>query len=245
MADFAQHCARMFANHVENGVRLSMPPQQMSKLISAADKFRVSPGAAKIAWSLVPESDNLDWQSPGDLAWMEWPLHDGSGMVGALFLPNGQGKVLMECGPSHDRRLQVFSFYDYEGKFMANTSGGAKPKGSVELLEQEMAVLGVTLHLMANPLILQRVPETPTRQQLRAAQRSGRDLPAITDVIVHITQRERDEAAAAGTGPGKRLHHVEPFFRVKRGKVERVRGHWRGRPELGVVTHTNVTRVVP
>lgn len=40
---------------------------------------------------------------------------------------------------------------------------------------------------------------------------------------------------------GKRLHMVNHFWRTKRGKLEFVRPHWRGNPELGTVSRKRVT----
>lgn len=37
------------------------------------------------------------------------------------------------------------------------------------------------------------------------------------------------------------LHHVRAFLRLKRGKVELVRPHWRGNPRFGVIVHRYVT----
>lgn len=43
------------------------------------------------------------------------------------------------------------------------------------------------------------------------------------------------------TQTGERaLHHVRTFLRIKRGRVELVRPHWRGNPRFGVVRHRYV-----
>lgn len=39
---------------------------------------------------------------------------------------------------------------------------------------------------------------------------------------------------------GRALHHVRTFLRLKRGKVELVRPHWRGNPRFGVIMHRYV-----
>lgn len=43
------------------------------------------------------------------------------------------------------------------------------------------------------------------------------------------------------TQTGERaLHHVRAFMRLRRGKVEVVRPHWRGNPRFGVIVHRYV-----
>lgn len=44
-------------------------------------------------------------------------------------------------------------------------------------------------------------------------------------------------AAMTGEMP---LHHVRAFLRIKRGRVELVRPHWRGNPRFGVIVHRYV-----
>lgn len=49
-------------------------------------------------------------------------------------------------------------------------------------------------------------------------------------------------SAAGGNGNGKRLHAVRAFPRIRRGKVELVRSHFRGDPSRGMVNHRRVGR---
>ena len=63
--------------------------------------------------------------------------------------------------------------------------------------------------------------------------------PLFEHTVVKMRHEARD-STHRGHGekcPGKRLHHVQSFTRIKQGKLELVRHHWRGKAELGVVTH--------
>lgn len=74
----------------------------------------------------------------------------------------------------------------------------------------------------------------------KARQKMGRP-PILQYKIVQI-QIDRDVATpsrAATTGETA-LHHVRAFLRIRRGKVELVRPHWRGNPRFGVIVHRYV-----
>lgn len=74
----------------------------------------------------------------------------------------------------------------------------------------------------------------------RARHKAGRPPILQYKVVSIMLDRETvspSRAAATGEMP---LHHVRTFLRIKRGKVELVRPHWRGNPRFGVIVHRYV-----
>jgi len=74
--------------------------------------------------------------------------------------------------------------------------------------------------------------------KLNRARHKKKQLPLYEHKIVTIRKEARDAVyTRAGESNGKRLHHVRAFVRLKNGRLELVRHHWRGNPKLGVISH--------
>jgi hypothetical protein len=70
-----------------------------------------------------------------------------------------------------------------------------------------------------------------------------RDLKGLPPIMEHKIVRLRIDRGEMGIGiqksatEGRSLHHVRAFMRIKRGRIEIVRPHWRGNPKFGVIQH--------
>lgn len=92
-------------------------------------------------------------------------------------------------------------------------------------------------------IALINTPRLTTQQsvdlsKLNKARARNRKPPMIQyrQVQIHIDRGQVGATVARNeTGEGVALHHVRAFLRLKRGKVELVRPHWRGNPRFGVV----------
>lgn len=98
------------------------------------------------------------------------------------------------------------------------------------------------ISLIQSPRATERRPVVVDEKLQRSRVRSGKPrIPDHSEVVIHVTKAEGDDERAAAeheARTGKRLHHVRAFYRVKRGKVERVRAHWRGDGSIGTKATT-------
>jgi len=71
----------------------------------------------------------------------------------------------------------------------------------------------------------------------KARHKSGRP-PILHYKIVTINIDRETVSPSRGAITGETpLHHVRAFLRIRRGKVELVRPHWRGNPRFGAIVH--------
>lgn len=131
---------------------------------------------------------------------------------------------------------------------------GSHVKASLDdyrLLVRSRHEIVAIFEAIKNPRIVDRVPRVFDEALQRARAKRGKPpLLPYDEVVIHITREEVDEYEEAmrkyreGGGSKKRLHPVRPFTRVRLGKPEMVRGHWRGDHRLGVKTPKGY-KVVP
>ena len=110
-----------------------------------------------------------------------------------------------------------------------------------EIRNMHMAHLGAW---MATAFALINTPRIANirfedRAKLNRAREKSRKPPVLSWSEVSIkldagTPGHGDQRTQTGE---RALHHVRSFFRLKAGKVEIVRPHWRGNPEIGVKRH--------
>jgi len=122
-------------------------------------------------------------------------------------------------------------------------------KDGNSVLQLLMDIVSTVLVLMKSPKVISSRTFTPDEKKNRHNISHGRPaMMSYRDVVLSVDTREAirdgavyrsagEKAPASSTGAGKALHHVRPFWRTKRGKLELVRGHWRGNPDLGIIKH--------
>lgn len=102
------------------------------------------------------------------------------------------------------------------------------------------------LTLIQSPRIVEHERKTYDLPLQRARERSGkRPLSDHTEVVIHVTRREREareHAAEHERRTGTRLHLVRAHYKMQRDKVIRIAEYWRGDASLGTKT-TNRYRV--
>lgn len=105
--------------------------------------------------------------------------------------------------------------------------------------EQLIAAVWSAICLINTPRLSILEPVDLTRLN-KARARSGKP-PLLQHKIVRIAI-DRGEVGPSVSLPGgeRALHHVRAFLRLKRGRVELVRPHWRGNPRFGVIKHRYV-----
>lgn len=98
-------------------------------------------------------------------------------------------------------------------------------------------------HMMASPKVTEYRDPAPTTVRRVGKQAVDPPLLSYREVILNLTPEERAMSCGDGSGPGKALHMCRSFMRVRLGRVERVKAHWRGSQANGVVISSHkVTR---
>jgi hypothetical protein len=77
--------------------------------------------------------------------------------------------------------------------------------------------------------------------KLNKARYAKGKVPLLSHSIVRLAIDRGEVGPSASKAKGQAaLHHVRAFLRLKRGRVELVRPHWRGDPRFGVIQHRYV-----
>lgn len=218
----------------------------------AAPKLRIMPQVYDIAvqvWGDVEQDrQNLPrCQYPGDGFWMEWIIEDLR--VGVLFITE-QNIITFTYHPvSNTWETHRVGWLDGEFGMTVEMNRPPDPfrpitrediAGDPEQLRGMGTLLSVTqilLSMMENPRLVEKQPKVvDTALQRARVKRGARPLSDHAEVVIHVTRKEREarEVAEAAIKAGRKLHFVRMFHRVKGGRVERVREHWRGNASLGV-----------
>lgn len=113
----------------------------------------------------------------------------------------------------------------------------------VNQVDQEKlgAFLGAALALINTPRLSQRTLMEPNPKLQSAREKKGK-LPLLSwhEINLMIDRGELGHGEPLTQTGEKAFHHVRTHLRLKRGKVEIVRPHWRGNPEKGVILHKHV-----
>lgn len=94
-------------------------------------------------------------------------------------------------------------------------------------------------HMMASPKVTDYRDPEPTPIRRTGKQAVVPPLLSYREVILNLTPEERAMSRGDGSGPGKALHRCRSFMRVRNGRVEMVRAHWRGSAARGIVLSTH------
>lgn len=95
-------------------------------------------------------------------------------------------------------------------------------------------LLGAAFYLMASPKVT-GYREADVSDVNRKRMRMGREpLLSYREIVLKVTPGERSASRGNGAGAGKALHLCRAFMRVRLGRVEMVRAHWRGDRARGV-----------
>ena len=128
----------------------------------------------------------------------------------------------------------LFQFNPRDARFMA----GQNMAHLMSLRGEEFgAWLGAAIALMNTPRLSHMRFEDHAKLN-RARERSGK--PALlswSEVSIKIDAGTLGHGDQRTQTSERALHHVRSFMRLKHGRVEIVRPHWRGNPEVGVKRH--------
>lgn len=103
--------------------------------------------------------------------------------------------------------------------------------------------LGAVLALINTPRVSQVVPHDLSKLNKARLKRDKPPLLAYKDVIIRPDSGWTSKSEARRETGEMRRHHVRTFLRLKQGKVELVRAHWRGNRDKGYVLHNHVVRM--
>jgi hypothetical protein len=125
-----------------------------------------------------------------------------------------------------------------------------QPQNPEEAKEAEEGVKCLTmdiypmLALINTPKVIGRrehAPHKGLQRQLKAA--GGAILRPWTEIMLDVTVRDSDGVGESGRlSGGKALHFCRQYLRIRLGRLEIVRSHWRGDPVLGVVRASYTVR---
>jgi hypothetical protein len=105
------------------------------------------------------------------------------------------------------------------------------------------AFLGSSLALINTPRLSQRTLNEPNAKLQSAREKKGKPpLLSWHEITLTVDRGELGHGEPLTETGEKAFHHVRSHLRLKRGKVEIVRPHWRGNPEKGVILHRHVVR---
>jgi hypothetical protein len=249
---------------VDKGVKTWRDPnrtlEDVGKAIAAAPKFRVMPqvfdAAIDVYEQVIDGKFELPHcQRPG-LSWVEWAVEDlrcgvllcdddwgmvvshkpGTSLWGTKAMKWVDGELEMEVEFS-TRKGEPLPLWAITGVITSpdeippNDWAQMKGHGTI------MSLYQIIRSMMESPRLVERQPVIQDERLQRAREKRGvARLSDHTEVVIHVTHQERQdrEAAEDAIRKGRKLHHVRMFHRVRRGKVERVREHWRGDAGLGV-----------
>lgn len=97
--------------------------------------------------------------------------------------------------------------------------------------------LGAALALINTPRLSERVLHT--HDKINRAREKHNKPPILSwhEIHIKIDAGELGHSSGAPMTEERAFHHVRAHLRLRLGKVELVRPHWRGNPEKGVILH--------
>jgi hypothetical protein len=237
---------KMFSRVMGLAQRFVLSPM----VVDAADEFADSQKVVKSALDFI--------FLPAETTWIEW--HAGRsgdqtrGRHGLLLIGRGEGHAVLSVGegayvtdrpgrPKGDTESDpiVFDLHDYVFK----PRRSILQPGDRERIERLGRFLVCALALINTPRLSQVVHhDIAPKLNAARAKRGKPPLLSWNDVTIRPDvgwmPNKTHELGATGE---KRRHHVRTFMRLKRGKVEIVKPHWRGNAERGYVLHRHVVRM--
>jgi hypothetical protein len=232
--------------------------------IRGAQRFVLSPMVVEAAEDFADTqkvvSAALDYVFlPAEITWIEWRGgHQGnvagSNRHGLLLMGQGEGKAALSVGQgayvfdgSGGRPLHRPIHFDLHDYVFRNTPvpGEILPDEVIRVTHRMGRFLVCALALINTPRISQLIEHNIDEKLNRARVKRGK-VPLLSwrDVTIRpdVGWSPKPTHQEGSTGE-KRRHHVRTFMRLKMGKVEIVKPHWRGNREKGYVLHRHVVRM--
>lgn len=232
--------------------------------ILAAQRFVLSPlvveASDDFADSAQVVQSTLDYVFlPAENTWMEWREgrsgNAGTHRHGLLLTGAGEGHAGLSVGsglytcdvrdPDDGREdfTQIFFEFDLHD-FIIREKFKGTPE-SQRMVKRLGRFLVCVLALINTPRISHLIEHNVDEKLNRSRLKRGK-FPLLSwhDVTIRpdVGWAPRATHEEGSTGE-KRRHHVRTFMRLKRGKVEIVKPHWRGNREKGYVIHRHVVRM--
>lgn len=187
---------------------------------------------------------------PAPRTWIEWKDPGGS-RIGALLHQTADGKFKWtEAMDSHGHFMStVCMTFDPEAKSGSSAIQVKLPSGQAERnapdsvrknLAGTGAVIIGALAMINTPRIIGRVQHMPHRGLERALLKNQKlvgkfPLHAWTEIKLHVTPPEEAEGEHEAHLTGERaLHFCRAHLRIRLGRLEFVKAHWRGNPAIGI-----------
>lgn len=183
---------------------------------------------------------------PDSVCWIEWRMED---LRFAFFFVGVGDGVQLAAGhlwyQDAARGLSIENvMFDPAGDGPLLQVSPTNPLGAaqVALIERLGPWLGAALVVLNTPRLC-RSREIDHKKLNAKRARSGKPpLLSYTEVHLNIDRMAEPGVPGGDGGAGVALHRVRTFLRIKRGKGEIVRPHWRGHPRYGVKLHRYIAK---
>lgn len=180
---------------------------------------------------------------PADNTWIEW--REAGGRV-AVFLQNCEGDhqafaTILVANQKYFGTADTFVFMLYGNEKFEIRVQPDSPFNSVTQAYYQY-LLYAFLALINSPQVIGRQQRPPHKALQKEAKAHGlANVPAWTLLQLHVAKPveiDDGEAHEAHLTGRRALHFCRAFVRIKRGKLEYVRAHWRGDEARGVQQKT-------
>lgn len=216
-------------------------------MLSSAQRFVLSPLVTQTIHDMVDiravRSMARNLFLPGYNTWVEWTDDTGDfggGRVGALlmgaWMANEDGHVTI----ASPRSLTMGSITMFRRPIVTPSFGilwrsdFSLAKNDIGEFQYEQACAWIwTAIAMINTPRVARI-ESVSVDRINRARRNRPPVLSYANVMLTVDAGEAAQGAQNKLTGKKALHHVRAFMRLKRGRVEIVKPHWRGNPTYGV-----------
>jgi hypothetical protein len=176
---------------------------------------------------------------PAPRSWIEWPFYN----TRAAFFDSGSGVSLVTPG----RQVGYIAMRLWDGDAVEED---VECYLGDTLREFQRHIVGVTTQFASNflshakaaiaiinsPRVVNRVERQPHKSLARRVAHQEFKVHPWHEIKLEVFKpRDCGEDGGEGWLTGRRaLHFCRAFIRIRNGKLEHVRSHWRGDPSLGV-----------
>lgn len=187
---------------------------------------------------------------PAPRTWIEWQDHRRAGLRGgALLVESGGGAHVMQAAGLGDEWGSAAPWMNFAFPLAGRDENPNALAASKDLTSDQAESLGVmalilrvALALINTPRIIGRQQHMPNGALERRLLRHRRDvghfpLHAWTEIKLQVhapANLSDDEPVEAHLTGQRALHFCRAHLRIKQGRVEFVRSHWRGDASLGI-----------
>ncbi|MBK3398051.1 hypothetical protein [Methylobacterium ajmalii] len=232
---------------------------RVDHILEFGQRFVLTPGVVRLANDLAdgcrdPHGQLAHVRVPGIATWIEWhgavpwSTREARRAVYVVSLdptrPITGDAMWMHPTPggAYVSRNWVFSEGTWKGEPPLPPHRAAhfeEPTGT----PLQLAWLISVLALITTPRIVERDPVDLSRVNRARAKRGKRELVGYSEIVLRRDGPEEDMGRAYGKSPARdgddvvrrARHHVRTHWRLKRGRIEIVRPHWRGDESLGTI----------